>query len=371
MNALSNTLTQANQQWMKRPDDERFESLPALANFTQDVRNRSAGKVISSRGLQFVPDGVKGLHVVTGEHSGPNDLTHWSFGQAATLAGAPAGYLRTLPAPIAADALNWGMRFNRDVEDIGLLTTFNKSPGQGPATLRAATGPRYGRIWNADICSALVDKFGDGVSGDWTVPGEFGNAVDVTKANTTLFASDRDMFVFLADEKNRVDVHGRRDGKPGSMARGFFLWNSEVGSQSIGAAFFLFDYVCKNRIVWGAQQFKEIRLRHTVSAPDRWLEEIQPVLLEYSDASAKDVESTIAAAQARKVDDMAEFLNNRFGKKNAALYSAAHERDESRPMETLWDIATGMTAHARSIKWQDERVALEREAGKILDMAIA
>lgn len=263
------------------------------------------------------------------------------------------------------------MRFNRDVEDIGLLTTFNESPGQGPATLRAATGPRYGRIWNADICSALVDKFGDGVTGDGTVPGEFGQAVDVTKDNTTLYASDRDMFVFLADEKNRVDVHGRRDGKPGSMARGFFLWNSEVGSQSIGAAFFLFDYVCKNRIVWGAQQFKEIRLRHTVSAPDRWLEEIQPVLLEYSDASAKDVESTIAAAQARKVDDMAEFLNNRFGKKNAALYSAAHERDESRPMETLWDIATGMTAHARSIKWQDERVALEREAGKILDMATA
>jgi hypothetical protein len=36
------------------------------------------------------------------------------------------------------------------------------------------------------------------------VPGEFGNRVTVTKDNTTLFASDRDMFVFLADEENVI-----------------------------------------------------------------------------------------------------------------------------------------------------------------------
>jgi hypothetical protein len=45
---------------------------------------------------------------------------------------------------------------------------------------------------------ALVKAFGDGVSGDgFRVPGEFGREVKVTKANTTLFAGDRDMFVFL------------------------------------------------------------------------------------------------------------------------------------------------------------------------------
>ena len=82
----------------------------------------------------------------------------------------------------------------------------------------------------------------------------------MTKNNTTIYGSDRDMFVFLADEENRIVVPNRRNGQSGSLAKGFFVWNSEVGSQSIGAAFFLFDYACSNRIVWGAQDFKEIRI---------------------------------------------------------------------------------------------------------------
>ena len=32
----------------------------------------------------------------------------------------------------------------------------------------------------------LVDKFGDGISGDWRVPGEFGKRVDIDRQNTTL-----------------------------------------------------------------------------------------------------------------------------------------------------------------------------------------
>jgi hypothetical protein len=45
------------------------------------------------------------------------------------------------------------------------------------------------------------------------VPGEFGQRVTVTQDNTTLFASDRDMFVFLADEENRIELPSRRAGR--------------------------------------------------------------------------------------------------------------------------------------------------------------
>src|SRR5262249_27846649 len=158
------------------------------------------------------------------------------------------------------------------IEDIGVLTQDN-----GEHILRAVTGPGYGRVWNSDLVAGLLQRFGDGVTGDWTVPGEFGKAVTVTKANTTLFASDHDMFVFLADEKNRVEVPGRRGHETGTMARGFFCWNSEVGDKTIGVAMFGFDYVCQNRIVWGAKLYNEVRLRHTASAPDKWLDEVMPV----------------------------------------------------------------------------------------------
>jgi Domain of unknown function (DUF932) len=153
------------------------------------------------------------------------------------------------------------------------------------------------------VVDALVERFGDGVSGQWRVPGEFGDRVTVTKENTTLYASDRDMFVFLADEENRIELPNRRAGRMGSFARGFFVGNSEVGKSSLFAGFFLFDYVCCNRIIWGADQYTEVRIRHTKGAPDRWLEEVTPVLQEYAEGSAKPVVQAIEDARSKRVDD--------------------------------------------------------------------
>lgn len=366
------TLTQASRQWATRPDDERFTSLYDLQDHVHAIRNKSMAGVVSSRNIEFRPDEsdtMNGLAVYGPNGHGYNP-THWSFGQLASLAKAPAGYLRTLAAPIAADCLNYGMKFNREVEEVGLLVYRDEEAQE--FAIRAATGPNYGRIWNTQIADQLVQRFGDGVHDtDWRVPGEFGRAVEVTKANTTLYASDRDMFVFLADEKNKIEMPNRRNGQPGMLSRGFFLFNSEVGSQSIGAAFFLFDYTCSNRMVWGAEQFKEIRLRHTKGAPDRWLEQIQPVLVEYANAATKPILETIEAARSKRIEDAkSEFLSKRFTVSLANAINAAHEREEGRPVETLWDAVAGLTAHAKSVQWQDQRVALEREAGKLLALAV-
>ncbi len=359
-------LMQASNQWATRPDDQRFTSLLALDEHCQHAREHSAGRVLSSRALTALPapGTINGLQLA-GPNGQPAEVSHWAFGQLAQRAGAPAGYLRTLPAPLVADNLNFGLRFNREVEDMGVLLYKNG----GPTEVRAVTGPSYGRVWNSTITRALVEQFGDGITGAFRVPGEFGRAVEVTKANTTLYASDRDMFVFLADEQNRIEIPNRRDGRAGSLARGFFVWNSEVGSTTFGIASFLFDYVCCNRIVWGAQEYKEIKIRHTASAPDKWIEQVAPALEDYSRSSTTSIVQTIGRAQAQKVDKIEEFLRNRFTKSEAVAIQAAHVEDEGRPIETLWDASTGVTAYARGIKYQNERVDLERKAGLILDMA--
>lgn len=380
MNQLTNpsTLMHASRQWASRPSDERFLDLHELHDTVSRGRANSKAAVLSTRQIEVQPasdDPMHGIQIV-GPNGGATTPTHWSFGQLAGLAKAPAGYLRNLPAPIAADCMNYGLKFARDSEDVGLLLTktdsVHASTGQPQIDLRAATGPRYGRIWNEDIVSALINKFGDGRTGDFRVPGEFGKQVNITRDNTTIYGSDRDMFVFLADEEHRIECKDRRAGQPGSLARGFFVWNSEVGSQSIGAAFFLFDYVCMNRIVWGVKEFKEIRLRHTASAPDRWLEEIAPVLVEYSNASAAPIEQTIREAQQKRVDDdLDKFLKARFTVSQANGIKAAHEREEGRPIETVWDVVTGTTAYAKTIQYQDDRVFIERQAGKVLDLVAA
>lgn len=364
------TLMQASSQWATRPADQRFTSMDTMLDHFLSVRRNSRQLNVSSRSLHAVPTGNTadaGLQIV-GPSGTPTDPTHWSFGQLATLADAPAGYLRKLPAPIAADCINIGLA-RRAVEDVGVLVS--RDTETGGIDLRAATGPRYGRVWNADVMHALVDRFGDGITGDFRVPGEFGKRVDVTKSNTTLFASDEDMFVFLADEENRIEMPNRRDGKSGSLARGFFVWNSEVGAQTLGVGVFLFDYACCNRIVWGAEGYKEIKIRHTSGAPDRFIHEVAPTLIGFANASASPIETALKAAQAKRVDDVDALLANRFGARMVDRLKARHVIEEGRPIETLWDVATAGTALARDIGNTNDRVKLERLASGVLDLVAA
>ena len=359
-------------QWASRPRDERHLNLHAMGAMMHHVRNTSCAKVVSSRSIAFQPDPadpVKGLQVV-GSAGVPFAPTHWATGQLASLAGAPAGYLRSLPAPIAADCLNYGFKFGRDVADVGLLLQKNGGPG----FVKAATGPKYGRVWNADIVDHLIDNYGDGVTGQFRVPGEFGKRVPITEQNTTLYASDRDMFVFLADEENRITLPGRRDGKSGSLARGFYVSNSEVGAGTLTVAMYLFDYVCQNRIIWGIQDFKKVAIRHSAGAPDRYIEEARPVIEAMSQASAKPIEDMLQAAQAARVEtDLDAFLKaKRFTTAEVTGMKAAFLADEGRPLEdgkaTLWDITTAATAYARDIGWQNTRVDLESRSGALLDL---
>ena len=360
-------LMQAHKQWASRPAEERFCSLVEMHAAAEARRAISRASVVSSRALRVATTNDQSGLVVVGPSGHEVAPSHWSFGQLATLAGAPAGYLRDLPAPLAADCVDFGLQ-TRPVEDVGVLLTRTDSGVQ----LRAATGPRYGRIWDADVIAALVDRFGDGVSGDWRVPGSRGRRLEsVTKENTTLYAGDRDMFVFLADEDHRVEIANRRNGEPGTLARGFFVSNSEVGGGTLRLKAFLFDFVCDNRIVWGARELDEIAIRHTASAPDRFIEEIRPALVAYAGATASSTVGVLQAAQAARLDRPAQWLANRFGPRVAKRVEHAHMLDEGRPIETIWDAVTGATAYARSIPHQAERVEFEAQAGQLLDLVEA
>lgn len=361
------TLTQASAQWASRPDDERFTSLTEMFDQMRAWRRASRASVLRSNQLEAVALDAKRL-AICGPAGIPYEPTHWAFGQLAGLVGAPTRYMRELPAPLAADCLTYGLKFKREAMDQGVLL---RASEDGPGKFLAATGPQYGRIWNADIVRAMCERFGDGISGDWRVPGEFGVALDrVTKANTTLYASDRDMFVFLADETNRIEIPNRRAGKMGSFARGFFVWNSEVGSRSCGIAEFFFDYTCCNRMVWGATGYKEITIRHSLNGPERFMTEAVPLLNRLHNSSPQPMIDAIERARGAKIDELDAWLRQRKAPENwAAQMSARHMAEEERPVETVWDAATALTAMARDVNHADTRVDMERVAGRWLQGA--
>src|SRR5215216_3796734 len=104
----------AHREWASRPPDERFASVHALHEAARARRQRIEERTIETGEFRTKADDTDDLAIR--ESSGRTaSLTHWSFGQLATIAGAPPSYLRTLPAPIASSAINFGLqRIRRD-----------------------------------------------------------------------------------------------------------------------------------------------------------------------------------------------------------------------------------------------------------------
>ena len=57
--------------------------------------------------------------------------THWSFGQLAALVGAPAAYLRQLPAPLAGINLQYGLTSHR-AEQVKTRRAAGRATNCGP-----------------------------------------------------------------------------------------------------------------------------------------------------------------------------------------------------------------------------------------------
>ncbi|HZX94049.1 MAG TPA: DUF932 domain-containing protein, partial [Myxococcales bacterium] len=121
--------------------------------------------------------------------------------------------------------------------------------------------------------------------------------VDITAETTTFYASDRDVFVFLVDDTHPIEAGRLADGSPNVYFRGFYCWNSEVGSRSLGIASFYLRAVCQNRNIWGAEQFEEITIRHSKYAASRFADEAAPALASFADSSASTFVAGILAAR--------------------------------------------------------------------------
>jgi hypothetical protein len=366
-------ITRASQEWWKRPDDERYLTLGDLYASTRARTDASEARTIPNTSLvaRGFPEAGGSLYL---EHDdlGVLDPTHWSLGQLATVSHTPAKWIRDIaPVPtgpaMAAHAINLGLRHLADRALVQVMK-LPSGPDLPTGTLRCIVGPDYGRIYDHEVVRAVMDSNEDG---RWHVPAASYQAKNPKRA-TTLYASDRDVFIFLVDEKNPVSVHV--EGAVRHLFRGFMVWNSEVGHHKFGFMTFLYDYVCDNRMVWGAREVKEVSIKHTKNAPDRFAREVRPMLRAYAEASVLDVEAQLERATRKKVGSsdeevMAFLRKHEFTKKEgeAIVRTAKAEEGGAR---TVWELVNGGTAVARSIPHNDDRVALERRVSGLLKTAI-
>jgi len=365
-------------EWFSRPDDERYLSLTDLYDAVRRRADRAQARTVESRAVKVeaIRDNAERLALLVPGRDEPVAPTHWSFGQLCGLVGAPSSYMRQLPAALAGINLQHGLLSHR----AELLKTLETDDGR--LTLRAVTGPDYGRIWDHELVAAVIDIAGNG-TGDtmWKVPGVLDWAtmthnpfVDITKDTTTLYASDRDVFLFLVDDTHPIEAGRFADGSPDLYFRGFYCWNSEVGSKTLGIASFYLRAVCMNRNLWGVENFEEITIRHSKFAAQRFAHEAAPALTSFANSSPAPFIAGIKAARerivARSDEDRESFLRKRgFSKSETAKIIETVLSEEHRKPESIFDFVQGITALARTKTHQDARLELEGKARKLLERA--
>lgn len=351
------TLYDAHRQWAVRPPDERFESLESLHQAVESRRLASHEQTRRLGTLSLTAYG-QGALAINGD-SPPAALTNWSFGQLCSLVGAPARYLRTLPPELVTMCVRHSLT-NIDTECRLLLRHSENGNGSDHQICAAFTGSGYGRIWDASVIECLMEA----VRGTpWHVPPA--NTAGGSK-NAGLYASDRDMFVFMVNSQDTVEVGNAK------LGRGFFLWNSEAGAATFGITTFLYNYVCGNHLVYGAEDISELRIIHRNHAPERLFREAIPVLNRFVDSSlARDrIQTIVSRSMETPVgttleEVMTHFQGTPFTKKEITSgweMGIAEQED----VTTLWGMVQGLTAFARDERFADRRVDLERRTGLLL-----
>lgn len=386
---MSTNLYTAHNQWANRPADERYPSLQAAYDAAAELRSMAREKrdVLVST-LRAEADG-KAVRLV-GKQNVPAALTYSAFGQLSRYVGAPASYLRTLPATLAAQNINYGLAgFNGSDSKVNIYALMN-----GTAVVRALTSDQYERIYHVDVLRRLLD-----LPTGWRVPparpavngqvsrpataadvldqGSFGLSVKVgdpiADAGIYLGQGTPELFVFMVNMSARIN-----DGTTEGLSRGVFVSNHELGGKAFKVVRFMFRHVCGNHIVWDASGVEEIRVIHKgrQAESDAWAG-MEASLVKYSDEGASETELKIKEARSFQIagtkDDVLDTL---FGKRVAGrrdlegAYALAEiHSDEDGSPRSAWGMAQGMTRLSQENPYADERHTLDKAAAKIIELA--
>jgi hypothetical protein len=352
----------ANRQWATRPDDEKFKTVEELYNATKAYYETAKEQVVPIDSVRT--EANNGDVTLIGKKNVPATFTHWSFGQLCARVGAPANYLRELPATLACQNLNHGLKEYTpadEVKNVNLLFHSN-----GSLLLRSFTSDKYTRIWNWEVAQRLLglQQYGWNPAMPDINKGAFG------EDKPPLYASDHDLFVFLANDNYRIAEAGNPDG----LKRGTIVVNSEVGASSLKFMHFLYRGLCANHIIWGASKLTEIRVRHVGNAHERW-GHYQAQLTEYLESSATEQESKIAESKTIFLGtDKDAVLDKLFAQRSLGLsrkvleagFEAVNQEQDGSP-RSVWGMVQGLTRYSQTLPYADERTAVDIAAGKLME----
>jgi hypothetical protein len=288
--------------------------------------------------------------------------THWAFTQLckSDMLNAPAEWLRRCSPELAAQNLNWAAQ-HAPKQTMKMLW----ANGSNPGTVRSFNNVDYARYWDENVVQWLRDFSQDETNG-WHHP----PARDEDVRPSGLYASDRNIFVFLVNEDYRID-----DGSEKGLARGFFIWNTEVGQMSLGLHAFLYQFICGNHIVWGAHDLFTLRMWHQGTNLDiRVNKQLAGAVKGYLNSGMERDQTVISAAREKVVaptrEGAMEFVA-RFGfsaKQSEGLVSGTEQRGLDPTI--LWNLVDTGTRQSQEVPHADKRNEQDLRIGRLLESVV-
>lgn len=412
----------AHNQWSNRPTDEGYFGLDDLLSTLRVERDSSAAYSFVAKDVRVEASEDESLNLVLNDRR--VGFTHWSFDQLGAVLRSetpcPTEYLRTLPAALAAQNLNYGLvrRFNKSAlpakvvsatDKFGFGVTENvavmnetmqvmlRQTDDGDLLARSIHGSTFGARWVCDIVERVAEFAANAgwrtcparprdsrdvtrvATADDVIPGLDGYALAVregdTIANRSVFHSDRNTFITLCNPTRIIDGGH-------AFMRAAILDLNDCGNGANTLYTCLVDSICGNLILWNVRNLQIVRGVHKRKAIDAWDARAFDQLDAYASMDvfeekriqaarqhvlAKDKESTIDLLYSKLRPMMTKSLATQ------AWEIASQEEDKSLAApNTAWGVVYGLTVASQRPNtegryYSDHRLSTDQIGGKILD----
>ena len=337
-------LMKANRELCRREPDECYESFADLREYCFSQREQSAEHWCKPQAvIPIAKENSVAIQLEIGEEFTLNDH---SFRQLSRLCGVSADTLNRLSPKTAAIALEETLpSADRPIQFLS-----------GQPTMRSIHGVNYTRLWNSELLDVVAEY-----ESEFQPPKKALNG-----HGTGLYAGEQDMFAFLIDDNAWVDIGQNK------FAPGFFVWNSEVGSRSLGIQTFWYQHICGNHIVWDCIDVNEFTRKHTSSVRDglgeikRMIESLVDVKTQRQEQFAAKIKQAQKDKLGSDIEEVTKLLRKQ-GIPKSMIKNAAKVVGKN---HTAFAWVDALTRSSGCIEFAGSRSSMDQKIGSLLTLAV-
>lgn len=361
-------LTTASRQLFSRPADETFSGWNHILDA---LRERDANTRERPYTMMTATSDAERIYMTCIDDNAARttaQLTDWSFRQMCAQINGSQRTLNRLTPATAATAINELMTPRSGVANI-----LQQNGSQLMDKIRGLYSDQYERVSDFDVFKffhTLAEQYGYEPAGNFA--GKRGGQAPIRPEASGLNSGDTSSFGIIANEEGKIEIDDS------TLYHAVMFGNSEVGNKALWVTDCLYNFICGNHQLWGAERVRTIRHRH-VGTVREVLEKSKREFFQVTDQERQQhrekIAATYEAATRRQFATSSKAamkrLQSYIPKSHAvgALAFAGHAGAYPKNPFSDWGIGQAITLYSQTLPNQDTRLGLDTAAGKIIQGA--